>query len=211
MTLNAGYYKIILRMTFLDQKIQVGRTVLLGGAALLTLEASDIANAWWDSVAGSWRSLSAGTVDEASFDSVVCEELVDGGALGEYAIPSGERAGTRASGGSTFLPSFAACGVRLTVGTRATRPGQMRLPFLLESDVTLNGIGAAYQALARDVALEYTDEWALPAPAFGVALQNVVVRYEGTPPAIVADQRIIGAVVNPYVTSQVSRKIGRGN
>lgn len=211
MALPEGQYTIKLRMTLLGQKIQVARTGYLSGGLIDTSTASQVAAAWWDTVKDAWRALNASNDGSATFDSVVLEENVPEGILGEYPIPDAEREGTRTGVTTTFLPSFVACGVRLTVDTRATRPGQMRLPFLTEQDVALNAIVGSYLSLAADVAAFYVGQQQLSVIPENYVWDNQVWSVANPPIYPAVSQAITGYAVNPYVTTQNSRKLGRGN
>ena len=78
------------------------------------------------------------------FSAIAVRQLDDPlGDYGEYSIPSGERAGTRSAGTGDLAPVFLATGVRMTVDTRVTRPGQKRFGGLMESDLTNGVVGSS--------------------------------------------------------------------
>jgi len=175
-----------------------------------TPTAAHYSEAWWNHVKTLYRALpviAQGNV----FLSVKTQELGNPtGEYGEYGIPIGEQVGTRANPtDSDFLPAFNAVGVRLTVGTRATRPGQKRFPFLTQNDVLSNAVQTSYITPLTTLMNLMTANMTLGAPAAGVVLVSTVVglNADGT---IRASQFVTGHKVNPTVTSQVSRKVGRG-
>lgn len=209
MAITAGIVKITLRGTITGQRWQVGRYFAPVGAAWLTADAVGGAQAWWDNVKAAWRA-SVPAASSATFESVLFEEVGAGLAFGEYAIPVSEQLGTRAGATTDFLPSFNAAGVRLTVGTRVTRPGQMRIPGGLEQDQVGGTWVAGYVTLIDAIADKYDTQLTLGAPVATGNLTPKVVRLDVSGDVVVASQDIVGHVTNPNVTSQVSRKIGRG-
>jgi len=166
--------------------------------------------AWWNHIKATYRALSQ-TAAGPVFTSVLVRDLSDPtGELAEYSIPSADRIGTRGTTGAPeAMPNLNAVGVRLTVGTRVTRPGQKRIPFMTEWDVAGEQVASGYITLVQSVAAVVSTRAVLGAPAAAVALDPVVVglNVDGT---IRAHQLVTGYNVNPYVTSQVSRKHGRG-
>lgn len=180
------------------------------GGTFTALPAAEVAAAWWNAVKGNYRAMvraSAGFY----YSSVVVRDAEDlEGDLAEWAIPSGEQQGTR-SGVSEdeFLPPFNAAAVRLSVGTRVTRPGQKRIPGLLEVDNGAGLLQPAYNALLVTLFNQLTDNITLPSPALGMELIPLIFGKDVTG-AVVRSQPVVGYVISPNISSQVSRKIGRG-
>lgn len=174
----------------------------------VTLE--QILPAYWNHVKGVYRALAA-VAYGTPFQKLVGRELNNPvGELAEYGIPEGEQAGTRPNPSPTdALPPFNTAGVRLLVSTRATRPGQKRLPFLYEADNLNGNLTGAFTALLVNWANTMTDTMTLGAPAALTALEPIVCRK--TPQGlVVAEQNVTGYLINPAITTQNSRKIGRG-
>ena len=173
-------------------------------------DGNQLAEAWWNHVKTVYRALITNGIPDY-FRSVVAKDLSDPlGLFGEYGIPVGERGGTRTGGdGGEPVPAFNAVGVRLNVASRVTRPGQKRLSGLIERDLYGQAVHGDYMALASAWADVITNDFVLGAPAALVTLRPAVVRRDITG-AVVADQPVTGYFVNPNVTSQVSRKLGRG-
>lgn len=173
--------------------------------------AQHIAEAWWAHVSSVYRAIVPELVPDA-FNQVSVRELDDpSGEYAVYGIPTAQRSGTRTSTGtSNFLPPFNSCGIRLTVGTRVTRPGQKRLAFLTEVDSNGLVIDDGYLALARLWAERITAAATLGAPAALMVLQPVIVRKNPETGLPIAHQNVTGFVINSAPTSQVSRKIGHG-
>jgi hypothetical protein len=170
----------------------------------------EVAAAWWGDVRTVYRALvrpSTGFL----FVSVTLRDVGDLlGVSAEYPIPSGEQQGTRTGTTATdFMPPFNAAGLRLTVGTRVTRPGQKRIAGLIEEDNEGGVLNSAYRALLVNLGNTMTAPLILAAPALGMTLQPQVFGKDVTG-AVVRSQDVVGYVINPNITSQVSRKIGRG-
>src|SRR5215211_4867806 len=178
MAITGDALLINLRFIYWNQRCQTGCFYTPGGAAFITANCDGVAEAWWNDVKEAWRGLLTEGDTSAEFVSVVVEEFNGLGGLGEYAIPVAEKFGTRDPVGATdLMPPFVAQGVRLTVPTRATRPGQKRLPFLMESDVVGNAISPAYQELAAEVAVVYSSTRTLGAPvALGTLTPKICAR-----------------------------------
>lgn len=211
MTLLGANVRIIPRYTWLGQQCENVFTYNLNGAPLVTASAADVAEAWWNDFKTDLRALCPAVSAWASFDSVFVTELVSGGAYGEYAIPSGERVGTRAGVSDDLpLPGFVCGGVRLVVGTRATRPGQKRFPFVTDVDVDGNSLGGTYFGLLDTVADHCAANISFGGGLVGSGASPVVggTVVSGFPTVF---QSVTGYVTSHYVTSQVSRKLGHGS
>lgn len=166
--------------------------------------------AWWNHVKATYRAMSAIGLGQV-FQKVVGRELnAPTGELAEFGIPEGEQTGTRTNPSpADFMPPFNAAGVRLLVSTRATRPGQKRIPLLAEADNLNASLQPAFTALLVNWCNVVTNVMTLGAPAALTALEPIVTRK--TPKGLVtAHQLVTGYLINPYVTTQNSRKIGRG-
>lgn len=171
---------------------------------------SDIGNAFWQHVKVNYRALVA-SAHGSPFEFVKIRELDNAlGEYGEYAIPSGERAGTGTSGAGGVLPQFNAASVRLAVATRVTRPGQKRISGQDEADANGNTWESAYMTKLNTFFTQITADITLGAPAIATNIQAYVVRKDAVTDLPVASQRVTGYLVNPYISSQVSRKVGRG-
>jgi len=211
MAITAGVVRITLRWTLLSQKCQKAMYFQPGGAAWLTATAAGGAEAWWNHVKTAWRAMIEASAGN-TFQEVLFEEIAPAGAFGTYAIPIGEQPGTRSSVGNIGQgPSYCAVGVRFTVGTRATRPGQMRVPFLDEKDFVGNTVQADFITLVDALADVYDTPIALGAPVATGALIPLVVTLAPGGTSVTAQQEVIGHVTNPVITSQVSRRVGHGN
>jgi len=173
--------------------------------------APEIAEAWWNHVLTTYRALVVTTTTRI-FNEVTVRELnAPTGALATWGIPAAEEDGTRSAGSlGSFLATFMAVGVRLNVGTRVTRPGQKRIWGLTEGDVAGNNISATYIGLVEDLMDVALSTITLGAPAALVELTPIVCRKDSTG-AVTASQDVMSYTINPLVTSQVSRKVGRGS
>lgn len=211
MPITSTLLKLSLRFTMSGQKCQTIQYYRPTGAAFLTATPAAVGEAWWNDVKTVWRGLAVSGAP-STFDSVFVEEIGGGMSFGEFPVPAGEQGGTRAYASSgDYLPTFCAVGCRLTVPTRVTHPGQKRFPFVGESDVGDNTVGAAYLTLAAAVAAKYCSTITLGAPVATGTLTPQVVRWTKTVPAAVsAVQDINGYVLNNRITTQTSRRFGRG-
>lgn len=168
------------------------------------------AEAIWNDLKTTLRPLIS-AAHTSAFQFSRCRELdVLTGEYGEYGIPPGERAGTGPSGGGGTTPPFVAAGIRLTVGTRLTRPGQKRIPGADETEMNSASWESAYMTKLNSHGFALSQASTLGAPALGSEIQPVVVSKDPLTGLPVAHQDVIGYVTNPYVTSQNTRKIGRG-
>lgn len=175
-----------------------------------SVTAAGYAEAWWNHVKTSMRGLFPISYS-GYFRSVLLKELNNAaGAYGEYAIPAGERGGTRTIvSADAPLPAFNAVGMRLTVGSRVTRPGQKRFTALVEEDVDYGNLTAGVLAAANTLGGVLTADMVLGSPAATATFRPIVVRKDVTG-AVTAHQPVAGFIVNSMPTSQVSRKFGRG-
>ena len=212
MAITSSLLKVTLRSTWLGQQMQTARHFEIVGAAFLTASAAAVGEAWWNDVKTEWRGC-APAAQGNIFQSVLVEELGGGQEFGEYPIPVGEQQGTRSSAGlGEPLPSFLAVGMRFTVGTRQTRPGQMRVPWLWEADVNQNQVQAGMLGLCNALGAKLSSTLLLGAPVATGTMHQAILRMSKTvPPTIEAQQMVNGYITNGFVTTQISRKVGRGN
>lgn len=212
MAITGDALLITLRYEFLAQKCQTAQYYTPSGATFITANCDGVGNAWWQDVKDAWRDLINAASGDFLFKSVLVEEFNGSGGLGEYAIPIDEQLGTRPGGATSgFLPSYCACGVRLSVPTRNTRPGQKRFPGLIETDVLDNEITSDYIDLVEALSAKYDSAITLGAPVAAGLLTPIIIKYTGSPPAEAARQDVTGHVINSSVTSQVSRRKGHGS
>lgn len=172
-----------------------------------------IAEAWWNHVKDAYRALALGSYTGHRFLRVHARDAID--PLGEAAsweIPTAERVGTRVAigDGGQALPPFIAATARLNVATRATRSGSKRFPFLLESDSDAAALTAGFAGLVGDVLLAAATSMILGAPAALVELYPVVYGKGVSDPPVYVTQDVVSYSVNPNVSTQNSRKMGRG-
>lgn len=211
MAISASHIEVALRYTNLGQNCQTARLYTWDGASIAAATAVQVAEAWWNHYKDAWRALVAASAPVGQFLSVFVREVGGGLAFGEYAVPAGEQLGTRTTGTGSPMPSYTAVGCRLTVGSLLTRPGQMRIPFLLDSDTNGNDVDPAFLLLCDDLAGLYSGPNILGAPVATGVLAPQVVTYGIDNNTVAASQDIVGYLLNPFVTSQVSRRHGHGN
>lgn len=210
MAITATDLKIVIRGTLAGQQMQVVQWYRPTGAAFLTATPTGVGEAYWNDIKTAWRACHIATAFDVTQSIFVSEPGVDG-AYGEYAIPVGEQQGTRPAGTlGEFLPPFLAAGVRLTVATRATRPGQKRFWGFLEGDNNAGALQSAAAALIGTLAGKFSSGITLGAPVATGVLWPEIVHLEGSPEVITRRQDVAGFIVAANITSQNSRKIGRG-
>lgn len=211
MAITSGLVRVDLRYAFLGQRCETTSFWSPGGAAWLTVNAAQGAEAWWNNCKDRWRALvspSAGNV----FDSVFFEEIGGGGQYGEFAIPTGERQGTRDDTGlGNYLPAYVAVGCRLTVTTHDTRPGQKRFPFGLEGDNVDGDVQSAFLLLCADLGDFYSAPATLGSPVLAGTLTPQVVHFPTAADPTQRQQEAVGYVLRTSFTSQVSRRPGHGS
>jgi len=175
-----------------------------------TVTPANILEAYWDNVKDVYRSLYP-NLTPGVLTALRIRELNNAlGDYAEYAIPADEQSGTRAVVGATDpLPPFAAGSVRLVVGSRATRPGQKRFAGACEGDQSAGVLGGTFVEALDDIGVHMSVKLILGAPAALVGLQPIVVRKDADG-AVTAHQNVTGYLVNPNVSTQNTRKIGRG-
>lgn len=202
--------KIVIRGRLVGQQFNNVCWFLTDGAAFLTADAVGVGEAFWNDIKATWRPAMA-AVSSLQTESILVSEPGPTGAFGEFAVPTGERTGTRdATGLGDFLPSFNAAGFRQTVATRTTRPGQKRIVGGMEADQGAGAWTLGYLALIDAIANKLSNPITLGAPVATGVLIPIVTRLNAAGSEVLANQEITGYVTNPNVTSQVSRKIGRG-
>lgn len=209
MAITASHLKVQLRGLFLGQVWQVIQWFEPEGAVFLTADVIQVAEAWWNHFKTPWRNFQPNS-SQLTTESILISEPGSGGAYAEYAIPVGEKQGLRSVGTSAWFPPFVAAGFRQTVATRTTRPGQKRFPGLLESDADNGILVGGTVTLINAMASNLCSLAILGAPVATGVLHPRVVRLSGSPETIVTSQRVTGYVTNPNVTTQNSRKYGRG-
>lgn len=180
------------------------------GGTFSGIDIVSVASAWWNHVKTAYRGVATATYTEA-FQSVYIRQLDDpSGEYGEYAIPLAEQAGTRSAGSSSEGQTFTSMGVRLTVGTRVTRPGQKRLWGFNEADYSGPYFNAGAVTAGQTLMDVMSANMTLGIPALGMDLNPIVTRKDPATGAVLAHQPVVGYVINTLVTTQNSRKLGRG-
>lgn len=210
MALGGSNLKVSLRGLIQGQKWQVGCWYTIGGAAFLTATPVGVGEAYWNFMKTAWRALQYNTVDMTTLE-VFVEEPGVSGQYGTFAVPSGEQKGTRALAGGYYLcPPFDAYGIRQTVGSRVTRPGQKRIPGIGTQDINTGDVISTTQTLLAAATAQFTAVVTLGSPVATGLMTPAVCRINPTTREILAQQAVTGYIINNHVTSQVSRKAGRG-
>lgn len=201
--------KVVIRGRILGQQFQNVAWYVTDGAAFLTATATGVGEAYWNNIKTVWRAaMQAG--EQLVTESILVSEPGPTGAFGEFPIPVGERQGTRTTGVGDYQPAFLAAGIRLAVATRETRPGQKRIVGQLEGDQNQGILQPTYLALINALAPKFAEPVVLGVPVATGVLTPIVARVSPTGDEVLAYQEVIGWATNTFVTSQVSRKPGRG-
>lgn len=210
MPVTGGHMKITLRYTYLAQRCENVQFYRLTGSAFATATVLGVLEAYWNDIKTAVRSVFSTSEDVSTIDSILGDEVGGGLGFAEFSIPPDERVGTRPAGADgLWLNSFSAIGGRLTVGSRLTRPGQKRFPMLREGDVSSNAVTPAIIDVYDPVFAKFSDLITLGAPvATGVMQPEIGKSVPSGFPTVFQD--VTGRVINTNVTSQVSRKVGRG-
>jgi len=211
MAFSADYIEITLRYLFLGQECQTARCYSWDGVAVASASAVALGEAWWNHYKAAWRDLAIDIPEQARFLSVVVREVGGSLSFGEFPIPEAEQDGLRDATAGGYTDSFSAVGCRLAVGSLVTRPGQFRIPFLQAGDMSNNEVAPAFLELASELAELYSSPSILGAPVATGTIFPAVVRFGVDNNTVVAGQDVIGFVLNPFVTSQVSRRHGNGS
>lgn len=212
MAFSASLIEISLRYTMVGQRCQTARCYTWDGAVIAAATPEQVGEAWWNHYKDAWRSAAYPGPTNALFQSVFVREVGGGLAYGEFAIPTGEQQGTRAdSDPGNVLPAYCSVGVRLTVASGETRPGQFRLGFMVAADLAGNNVSSTFQEYAADLGDLYSGGQIMGAPIATGVLFPQVVRFGADNNTVLANQDIVGFVVNPLATSQVSRRINHGS
>lgn len=181
--------------------------------ALTDVPAASIAEAWWNHVKTAYRAIATAGIPEQRFLMVHVRDADNPvGEAVSWNIPIGEQSGTRTAPGTggDALPPYVAVTGRLGVGTRATRSGSKRFPFALEADQVNGVVAAGYVASIQACLSACTEAVILGVPALAVELVPMVRGVGASNPPVVTYQRVISTQVNTYISTQNSRKFGRG-
>lgn len=210
MPITAPHIKITYRYEYLGQKCQNTQFWRPIGAAFLTATMLGVLEAHWADLQPTIEPIMSTSATVNRFVSLLGEEIGGGGTFAEYAVPTADQLGTRA--GLTVpnaAPSYVNWGFRQTVGTRTTRPGQKRFPFVADSDMDGNAVVVGAFLLWEPLAIFFSQIDILGAPVATGELQPEIGGTEvGGVPTVWQD--VTGYVLNPNLTSQVSRKEGHG-
>lgn len=212
-TINQGsHIQVALEMSSQNQQ-QMNVWYYTVGEIAVGVTAHNIAEAWWNHVKSAYRATAVATQTGFKFLSVTIRDDDDpAGDAATFAITAGEQAGTRSApaGGSDLMPPYASATARLHVGTRATRPGSKRFGFLYEADNVHGYLDAGFAGVVTGVLAVAATNIVLGAPAALTQLLPVVRGKGSSNPPVITYQPITGYSVSPYVTTQNSRKFGRG-
>lgn len=172
------------------------------------------ATAFWTNLKAAWRAFQ---VVDASVRTltVLIEQIGGTEQFGEYTIPLLEQVGLR-SASSAILPTFNAAGIKLVPTTRVVRPGAKRFIGLREEDSNGTALEAGTKTLVDNIGIALLNPLAyglLSAAAADLIIYGPVLAPTEHNPAGRPDpvySNVVSYLTNPNITSQVSRKVGRG-
>lgn len=179
----------------------------LGGTTPL-----EIAEGWWDSIE---EALRACQHEELNHVEVTVESLDGSHDFGTFTIPIGMGEGTRT--GTDCMPPFASFGLKMIPQNRQVRPGSKRIAGV-DEDVVDNGgvVSTGMIALLQT----FADIISAPIPFVGF-LDTIVPVVVGFPHPASPTGRparldrvaipVTATSVSTYVTTQNTRKYGRGS
>lgn len=212
MPVTTNPIRITIRYVYLGQECENVQWYFGGGAVFVTATMPEILAAYWENVKDAWHAIMFDSLAFNSINSILGVAVGGDEEYAEFPIPLDERVGDKASGTyGTPLPGTLAGAVRLTVGTRETRPGQKRAPFIGEAQIAGNDLDPTYLTQLADWGDTFSQSLTLGAPAATAILIPVITHFEGDPIALTAWQDVTGKIVSPYASSQVSRKRGHGS
>lgn len=206
MAINAGQvFELAIRGVFYGQRVQnVFHYRNVGGAA--DLAASGMCEAWWNDIKAAWRGFMK-TEANLIYTEVVSIAVNGSGHYGSYLIPTGEQQGTSVRAGE-FLPTFNAANITFNPALRLVRPGSKRIAGVLESDQVNGVLTAGAQALLGAIATQVVNGFVDAATPS--SWEFVIYGPANASRPVPVSQLVTGHSVSPNVTSQLSRKLGRG-
>jgi len=210
MPVTTGHLQVAIRGLYLGQQVEVVQWYRLNGAAFLTATVLGVLEAYWNNIKDDWRAFHINGADDRTI-SLFGREPGTGGAYAEFPIPTGERQGTRDGAVlGDWMPPMNATGIKLVVGSGVTRPGAKRLWGMVEGDQNKGALGAGIVAAANVAATIFANTIILGSPVATGEMQGEIVRLDPDTGLVSASQDVTGFIVKPNVTTQNSRKIGRG-
>lgn len=164
----------------------------------------------WNLFKVAWRGLSRNTAQNQTQQVRVFSLTNPVGLGGVYSIPVLERTGTGTVTGDN-MPAYVAFGVTLRGATRLVRPGSRRLPFVMEVDNVNGYVPGVTMTLVNALAEQFMEPLLSDDILIGGYGEPVLV---GRTPEGAFDlarvQPIVSVFATDTLTSQVSRKPGRG-
>lgn len=210
MAITSEYLQITVRGVLLGQKVQVSQWYRAAGIAFSLSSAEAVGNAYWQNIKTAWRATHLNFGNDRT-ESILVSEPGGFGEYGTYSIPLSEQIGTHAGvAGDNQMPSFVSAGVKLNVSTRVTRPGQKRFWGLMESFQTDGVLNSTYIALVDTLAGKFSGVIALGEPVLAGSLEPYIMKINPLDGSMIVGQPVSGHTVSFFVTSQNSRKVGRG-
>lgn len=194
------------RGTFMQQKIQNVYHFRLVGAADDGYMAA-FAEGFWNHIKDEFRATQP-LNSTLNYTDVTCEALAGAHPFGQYTIPLAEQPGTRATS-TLFMPPFNSVNITFNVADRAVRPGSKRYAGLVEEDNANGVLSDSLQALYATLAEKLIEDVTVVDPA----MSGIFVIYgrENDSRPVPVSRPVVGYKVSPNISSQNSRKFGRGN
>lgn len=198
--------QVNLRGTFMQQKIQnVFHFRLVAAADDGYMSA--FANGFWQHIKVQWRAVTPLSA-KLIYTDVTVEALGGSNPFGQYTIPVAEQQGTRATA-TLFMPPFNAANITFNVSNRNVRPGSKRIAGLVEEDQADGVLNDSLIGLYNTLAVKLIDDVTVADPAMS-GIFVIYGRENNNRPTPVSEP-VVGYKTSPNVSSQNSRKFGRGN
>lgn len=173
-------------------------------SGILTISPATIAQFWWNDCKTVIKNLQT---NDLLHIRVTCKNLENPADYGEYLIPVGEQPGTNSSGDTQARQ--AAIGITFRGETVLTRPGGKRIAGIPEAaSADWGSLVPSFITAAVDYGDHMIAQLNSLTPAF--VLVPVIVGFPNDDRPARVENDINGYVINPYITSQNTRKIGRG-
>lgn len=171
---------------------------------ILTVPPLTIATFWWGNCNAVIRGLQ---MNDLLHIRVSCKNLENPADYAEYIVPTAQQAGLNTAGETQSRQ--AAIGVTFRGSTVVTRPGSKRVCGVPEAaSGDWGALVPAFITAATDYGSHMASSLNSLSPPF--VLVPVILGLPNSERPTRVENPVSGFVVNPYVTSQNTRKIGRG-
>lgn len=199
--------EIIDEQTYFNQQVLNRYLYRAGTVSESGVTPAEIGEAWWTAFGTTIRAAQNAAVNHLQ---VRVEVLTGARDYGQYVIPTGERTGTHSTSTNALAP-FMAASVTLQGQTRATRPGGKRYVGGTEADTLDFGVlDGSYKTLVEAIAALIPDQIEVGGDDGAMLILPVLYRPASDLDPMVTNP-IVATIVNPNISTQNTRKVGRGS